>query len=359
MQSLFIRSGQGDYSVEFHKQLDLLVQKIQEIPNSVLLIDRQVANLYSGALTRLLEKMPSHLIDANEDEKTLAGVTRVLNFLQETNSVKQTRVIAIGGGIIQDIASFSSHIYYRGAKWVFVPTTLLAMSDSCIGAKCGINFNTFKNQLGVFHSPSAVYICLPFLDTLTDTDIRSGYGEILKLMLTGSGELFQQLKKAFVRSGFRNPQLTELIYQSLKVKKQIIEEDEYEKDLRRILNFGHTFGHSLESITQHEIPHGLAVAWGVDIANFIAMRRGMLSEREFHFIHEVIEKHFRFPLSHKISVSALIQAARRDKKVADGKLTLILMEQPGKLHIVSTPFDPMLERVISEYLEFSHVLDRN
>ncbi len=356
MKSLHIKSGQGDYNVDFIDELDNLVQLIQEIPSKVLFIDRNVANLYASPLAQLLNRMPTLLIDATEEEKTLTGVTRTLNFLQEANCVKQSIVVAIGGGIIQDIATFAAHLYYRGVKWVYVPTTLLGMTDSCIGAKCGINFNAFKNQLGVFHSPSRVLIHTKFLDTLSDTDVRSGYGEILKLFLTGSRELFEGLRDSVERFGFRNTELPNLIYQSLSVKKQIIEIDEYEIDLRRILNYGHTFGHSLEAATQHEIPHGLAVAWGVDLANFISYRCGMLSEIDFRSIHDFIARHFSYRVSRKISATELIQGARHDKKVADGKINLILLERAGALKIVPTGFDESLETILTDYLNSNHVV---
>ena len=296
------------------------------------------------------------MVEATEEEKTLPGVTKVLDFLQQSNCTRQSVLITIGGGIIQDIGAFASHVYYRGIKWIFIPTTLLAMSDSCIGAKCGINFHRFKNQLGVFHSPTQVFVCLKFLDTLSDNDVLSGYGEILKLLLTGSAELFERLKNSVVSEGLRNKNLSELVYQSLKVKKGVIEVDEYETDLRRILNYGHTFGHALEAIAEYEIPHGLAVAWGVDLANWIAYRRGMLSERDFKEIHEFIAKQFHFRLSRNISTNELIQGVQRDKKISDGKISLILMEHFGSLKILPTPFDSSLEASVDEYLEHYNVI---
>ncbi len=356
MEWLHIKSGQGDYSIDGFDELDALVQVVRKIPKAVVLIDRNVANLYANRLVPLLNSVPTLPIDALEDEKTLTGVTRVLNFFQQANCVKQSVVVAIGGGIIQDIATFSSHLYYRGVKWVYVPTTLLSMSDSCIGAKCGINFNEFKNQLGVFHSPSRVLICVKLLDTLSDSDIRSGYGEVLKLMLTGSAELFDGLKDCVDQHGFRNSELATFIHQSLSVKRSIIEVDEYETDLRRVLNYGHTFGHSLEAITQHEIPHGLAVAWGVDVANFISFRRAMLTEADFLAVHDFIARHFNYRISCRVSVADLIRGAQRDKKVRDGKLNMALLERPGSLRIVPIAFDHSLETTLTEYMSNSHVV---
>ena len=273
---LTIRSGQGDYRVDFPADFDALLAQLEGFANAVVLVDENVAAIHEDALAPLLKRLPHFKIRSDEDAKTMAGVQSVLDFFQQQNATKQTVLIAIGGGVVQDIATFAAHIYYRGLRWVYVPTTLLGMCDSCIGAKCGINLNAFKNQIGVFHSPHRVLICLPFLATLADTEIVSGYGEILKLLITGSAEQFELLRASVEEGGLRNAQLSRLIYESLKVKQGVIEKDEYELDLRRILNYGHTFGHALEAITHHGIPHGKAVAWGIDLVNFIAVERGLL-----------------------------------------------------------------------------------
>jgi len=355
---LKIKSGQGDYIVDFFDEISALVEELLLTPKAVVIIDRNVAGLYKSQLGSLLEQLPTLKLDANEEEKSLTtGVAKVSSWLQENGCSKQSNVVAIGGGIIQDIVTFSAHIYYRGIKWVFVPTTLLSMSDSCIGAKCGINLNAFKNQLGAFHSPSRVLISADFTNTLTDLDVASGYGEILKLMLTGSYEHFSQLGRTVSRSGLRNSELTDLIQESLLVKKRVIEEDEYERDLRRILNYGHTFGHSLESITNHEVPHGLAVAWGLDLVNFLSWKLGILEERYFQEIHEFVRKHLSFRLSAKIDSKILIEGAKRDKKASDGQVSLALLERPGALKIVKTPFDQKLDRLIAEYIDKYNVFD--
>ncbi len=359
MASFTIKAGQGDYTVDFVASLSALIEILQSIPRAVLVIDRRVKTLYYEVLTPLTTTRPVIELDATEDEKSFVGVTRVLNFLQQSNATRQTNLVVIGGGIIQDIASFAAHVYYRGLKWTFVPTTLLAMGDSCIGAKVAINFNGFKNQLGFFHAPGRVLICTSFLDTLSDVDVRSGYGEIVKLALTGSAELFEQVRTTVENSGFRNPQIAALIYQSLNVKKSVIEIDEYETDLRRILNYGHTFGHALEGYTDYEIPHGVGVAWGVDVVNWIAYRRGLLSEADYAKIHAFLAQYFRFQITRAVQAADLIAWSRRDKKVADGRLNLILLERPGSLKIVPVEYDASLEAAIAEYLnEFSIVTPR-
>jgi 3-dehydroquinate synthase len=354
MQTLSIRSGQGDYCVEFLDEVAQIACRLRGLDRAVLVVDRVVADLYREELAPATERLPTLLIDAAEEEKTLDGVAKVAGWLQENDCNKQSIPVAVGGGIVQDVVSFTAHVYYRGLRWLYVPTTLLAMSDSCIGAKCCINLNACKNQLGAFHAPAQVLLCTRFTDTLSDQDLASGYGEILKLMLTGSQEHFERLQKS-VSNGLRNPDLPRLVRDSLAVKKSIIEIDEYESGPRRLLNYGHTFGHALEGLTGHEVPHGLAVCWGMDLVNHLAVERGLLTEADFRAVHEFIREHLPFHLSRPPAAADLIRYAKRDKKVADGQVNLVLAEKPGTLHVVKTPFDARLERQISDYVRHHNV----
>ncbi|MBA7625676.1 3-dehydroquinate synthase [subsurface metagenome] len=350
MKSIQIKSGQGDYAVDFFDDVGSIWRALESLPKCVALIDRNVLELYADSLRSLTDLIPVLVIDATEEEKTLVGISRCIDFFQKNDCTKQSVVIAIGGGIIQDIATFSSHLYYRGIKWIMVPTTLLSMADSCIGAKCGINFNVHKNQLGVFNSPSKILLCSKFVETLSDDDVRSGYGEILKLSLTGERDFYDFLKESVSNFGFRNDHLPELIYRSLKVKKKVIELDEYESDLRRILNYGHTFGHSLESLTEYEVSHGAGVAWGLDLVNLISLRKDLLCEEDFCNIHNFVKQYFPIRTSVAILSDKLIDGTRRDKKNRDGRLNLVLLEKSGKLIIEPIEFDSWLNSVVSDYL---------
>lgn len=350
MESLLIKAGQGDYAVEFLDDLRQIAEQVAALPNAVIVVDRSVAVLYATELQSAFENKPTLVIDATEEEKSLLGVTRVLNFFQASNCVKANLVVAIGGGITQDIVAFAAHMYYRGLRWVFVPTTLLAMADSCIGAKCGVNLNEYKNQLGVFYAPSRVLICSKFLETLTEADVRSGYGEIFKLSLIGSTEFYHAYMAHVNRDGFCRSGIELMIHSSLCVKKEVIEQDEYEINLRRILNYGHTFGHALEAITHYAVPHGQAVVWGLDLVNWIALHQGLLAKSDFDLIHAFIQQHFVIQFERPVSVTELIQGARRDKKVTGDKVNLVLLERPGSLKIVPTIFDDHLDQCVAEYI---------
>ena len=355
METLKIQSGQGDYKVNFLDEVAQLENQLAIFPKRVVLIDKRVAGLYHPDLKELgcvLE------IIAEEKSKTFpAGIHSVLSFLQQNKVQKNVVIIAIGGGVIQDIATFVSHIYYRGLDWIYVPTTLLGMADSCIGAKCGINLGAFKNQLGVFHSPKHIWICSEFLKTLERVDLFSGFGEVIKLALTsGKPDFFNWLEKSLIKSPLTEAPLLEFVYKSLEVKKAVIEQDEYESDLRRVLNYGHTYGHALEAITHYEIPHGLAVVWGIDLVNWISVKKGFLSQKKFEQIHQFIQRNYRINSSKPVWLTQLVAASKTDKKMIDGQLNLVLLHDDWKLRVHQILDSSELEASILEYLHCQNVL---
>ena len=356
---LNISSLHHDYRVTFHQELTSAIEPLLDVQESVCIVDRNVANLHGDALNPLLGSRPTLLLDALESTKTLDGVEEVLNWMLDQGCTRSSTVIAIGGGIVQDVVTFTSHIYYRGVRFILLPTTLLSMCDSCIGAKCGLNHGSFKNQLGVLHAPNDVRIVTPFLDTLSDDGMRSGYGEIVKLALTENATDIDEVIRSVDRNGLRCPELLSMIRRSLQIKKAVIEEDEYESDLRRILNYGHTFGHALEALTDHAVPHGLGVAWGIDLVNHLSVRRGFPIEDLRHRLHEFIDRNLSFDLLDFPSAEELIDMTRRDKKVAAGRLNLVLLRGPGDLVIEPTPFDDHLTEGVHEFLEATGAVHRN
>lgn len=349
-----IRSNQGLYFVYFRQTIDEIVasfpQTQSEAAKVVVLIDKNVADNYIWALEHYFTTNSCLVFEAKEEEKTWEGASRVLQFLQEQKANRQTILVAIGGGIVQDVAAFATGIYFRGIPWVYVPTTLLAQCDSCIGAKSGLNFGEAKNQLGLFNAPKTILLSTKFTDTLSDLEIQSGYGEILKLAVTASKHHFIRVCEMVREHGLRGPHLAELVRGSLEIKKPFIEEDEFDRGRRRLLNYGHTFGHSLESATQYEVPHGLAVAFGMDLVNFLAWKRGVLSEADFHDIHSGLREVLPFRKALKLSARTLVEGTRSDKKNSGNGLTLVVPEAPGKLKTIQVKFDDELLSQVESYL---------
>jgi 3-dehydroquinate synthase len=347
---LTIRSAQGPYAVSFHGSAADAMTAAADAAGSLVLIDRRVRQLYVAACSASLGRAPLMEMDATEDLKTWSGCAQVLEWLSARGASRRSTLVAIGGGVVQDVATLAAHVFHRGMHLVLVPTTLLAMCDSCIGAKSGINLGTLKNQLGVFHAPAAVHLAPEFATTLSDADLASGHGEILKLSLTRDPPWVDELAVAWTGSGLRGPHLASLVRQSLSTKQAIIEVDEHDRGPRRLLNFGHTFGHALEGLADYGVPHGLAVAWGIDLVNYIALREGRLAESDFGAVHQLIARHLAARHVSKPTAAALVAAAGRDKKAAGGVIDLVLMSRPGALAVVPHPLDHDLEGLVDDYL---------
>jgi 3-dehydroquinate synthase len=347
---MIIKSEQGDYPVDFVGEVGLVPGLVDTNPETFLIIDEVLVDLYGQDLSELLE-YPTYRLTADEESKTLAGVCLFVDWLLENKATRSARIVAIGGGVIQDVATFASHIYYRGVSWTFVPTTLLSQADSCIGAKSSINVLPLKNQLGVFHSPSHVVICSEFLTSLPQIEIDSGYGEIYKLALTNDGAFFEELTDALRRGGHRNPHLLEMIRKALESKRLVIETDEHESDLRRVLNYGHSFGHALEALTHNEVPHGLAVMWGMDLINFLGVKWGLTNPETAARVRTVLAANTDYAIATIPSARELVDVLKRDKKVRKGVMYFAVLHDEGDLRIVPKPLDESLVTEVSEYLD--------
>lgn len=357
---LVIKSLQGDYSVVFEENIQSAIEAALTINSDCyLIIDAKVWNLYKSSMERL-NQFPRMLIDVKEANKSLDVVGQISEWLVQEGATKSSLIIAIGGGMVQDLATFTSHIYYRGINWAYLPTTLLSQSDSCIGAKCGLNLLQYKNQLGVIHSPSKVIICPDFLASLGELDYSSGYGEILKLSLTGELEFYKDFKLHLSENGFKREDVSKLIIHSLRAKQNVIEEDEYETDLRRILNYGHSFGHVLESLTENSIPHGAAIVFGMDLMNYLGVKWG-ITEKSFQIeFSELARKYFfEYKLPKTITPELLVLSLKTDKKMSNGNMNFAVAKRPGEIVIHNCPLDQGLSDLVGKYLNDNPIFPFN
>jgi len=350
-QNLVIESAQGAYPVTFHKSVENLAQDLDLQKDSYFLVDEKVWELHKEKLG-FVNQTKMLLLVADEETKNLRKVIEVIEWLNEVGATKSSVLVGIGGGVIQDVSTFVAHIYYRGIKWVFLPTTLLSQADSCIGAKCGINVLGKKNQIGVLHSPSAVYIAEEFLGTLNKVEFESGFGEIFKLAVTGTNEFYSDLKDHLDAYALSPKNSLPLIARSLVAKKTIIEIDEYEKDLRRILNYGHSFGHSLEALSNNKITHGYAIIFGMDLMNYLGCKWGITDSKFEADFRELIRNHFpEFKLEEKIDSRLLVEGLKKDKKVEHGRINFAVVRRVGQIEIVQREIDEVLLRDVDYYLK--------
>ncbi len=360
LSPLLIHSLQWNYEVQFAPTVTgALVPVLDPSLDVFAICDENVASLYAAQLAPLLDSRPSYIVPATEETKSLAGVAALVDWLMANRAVRSSILVAIGGGCIQDLVSFTAHLYYRGIAWIFLPTTVLSQSDSCIGAKSGINVLPYKNQLGVLHSPRRIMISTEFVGTLPDVEVASGYGEIVKLAVTSSRHFLPLLESALANGGIRNPRLLDLTRASLAAKQEIIEEDEYEADLRRILNYGHSFGHALEAITGHKVPHGLGVLWGIEVINWLGVRWGVTSPRLADRLSVLIRANFGYTLPVTPTADALIGMLSRDKKVANGKMHFAVLVDEGSFLMLAKELGDELRDLVTEFLGTDYVFRRD
>lgn len=349
METVRIRSGLYDYTVDFVDDFSLKLRDLED--RTVYVMDRNVYHLYRDAFEGIgMDRV--YLMDAVEDRKNMETVMEIILSWQRLGVRKDWKVVCFGGGITQDVTTVASSLFLRNMDWYFFPTTLLAMCDSCIGGKCGINLNGYKNQIGVFYPPRKIFIDTRFLDTISEADYLNGWGEILKFSLTAGREFYEEVKKEpqYIPCG----RIAEYIYKSLLVKKAVIEEDEFESDLRRILNYGHTFGHALEAYTDHAVPHGKAVIWGIDAADYIAWREGLLTEEEYRDIKGLIMKEFIKDEIRVTDPEKLFEIIRTDKKVRGNSLCFALLESGKGVAVHPLSIDSGLKTKFLDYLRETH-----
>ena len=326
------------------KPCDRINELLSKNPKNLLLIDEKVFELYGHDI-----KHPDSKIfkaPAIESFKTLDGVTQLCDFLYQHEFTKGETLVVVGGGIIQDLGAFVGATYKRGINWVHFPTTLLAMSDSCIGGKAGVNYKGAKNQLALFSAPNEVIINPSFINTLEKKDIQSGLGEILKLYITGGPAMLSTYDRCIKNGTIVNKDdAKSLIMGALAIKKAVIELDEFELNIRKALNYGHTLGHAIESISNYAIPHGVAVVVGMMLVNQMSCERGLLARAECIELNKLCLRLLDDELLEilkKIDIHAMIQSVKQDKKVIGDAITFVMLSSPGKLQFVKMNLDEQL-----------------
>jgi len=348
--SIKINSHKGKYSVSFNTGC---LGKINSQFNSenFYIVDRNISKIYENDLTNILNSNRVLVIEATETNKSLNKFPFYVDKLVKAKVRRGHNLIAIGGGIIQDITCFLASTVMRGLPWVFYPTTLLAQSDSCIGSKSSINSGDVKNILGTFTPPNKVIIDINFLDSLEEKDVLSGIGEMIKVHAINSPKSFNLISDNYEQIKIDSKLMEKFIYQSLLMKKKLIEVDEFDLGPRNVMNYGHSFGHAIETATNYEIPHGIAVTIGMDIANFYAAAIGVSTQEHFERMHTTLAKNSSSYRHIKINSALLISALQNDKKNSSTQLRLILPNIHGKISIGLYDNDNALRNALNDYFD--------
>ncbi len=348
MRNFKVKSKINDYFVEFIDDSAVVLNKELK-DGDVIIIDRKIADNYEP-ISKIVSKNNLVVkIDAHENQKSYHGIIPLIDKLVKHGFRKNHRLIGIGGGITQDITAFTSSILFRGVDWIFFPTTLLAQGDSCIGSKTSINYKNYKNQIGGFYPAKHVYIDLNFLKTLNKNDFQSGLGEMCHYFIVSGEEDFKFYKNSYPEMGQNISVLKETISKSLKIKKSYIEIDEFDQNERQVFNYGHTFGHAIETLTDYSIPHGIAVSFGMDIANFISTKMGLLKIPTRLEIRELLAKIWDGFTIKDIDINRYSDALAKDKKSVGNELRLILCKGYGKTFKTPVKNDENLHNWLREY----------
>lgn len=328
LNELTIKSNIKDYTAHFENN-DEFLKELSEIQNAVFVVDENVWNLHKQGCLKYLPLEKVIIQPVAEELKNIDTVCELYEKIMAFAPRKNMNLVSIGGGIIQDITGFVASSLYRGINWIFVPTTLLAQVDSCIGAKTSLNFKHFKNLVGTFYPPSKIYIYPEFLKTLTKADYYSGVGEMAKLhLMNGKENTLTFIEKLPQIDSIDYITVLERTQNCLKIKKSYIEDDEFDTGKRNMLNYGHCFGHAIESATDFAISHGQAVVVGMIIANEEAEKKGILSPENKKFIKEkVLLPSLKTDLSKiDIDIEKTISAMGQDKKNTGNGLALVMLK---------------------------------
>ncbi len=335
-----VKSFPRNYEVEIINKNFNLKKKINN-KDSVIIIDKKIFDIYFSKKIIKNEKIIK--INAKEKFKDLNTINKILNFFVKNNVSKNNQIYAIGGGIIQDLAGYSCSIYKRGLSWIYIPTTFLGMTDSCVGGKVGINFGKAKNLAALFSAPRKVLIDINYLNTLPKNDLFSGLGEALRLHVTGGlyfVKKFQENIDEAMKQKRKN--LINIIKLSLLIKKAVVEKDEYEFDIRRSMNFGHSYGHAIEVLCNHSIPHGKAVTIGMCVETILSSQKFKIPTKISELVTTLAVKLLNkedYKNLKKVDLKKLNTVMTKDKKTLNGIIKLAVPKKIGFIKFYDQKLD--------------------
>jgi 3-dehydroquinate synthase len=344
-----VRATSGTYPVEIAveatRRLTAVIDELGAPRRRFIVSNPTVWRLHADTLSGLSTEDPI-LIPDGERYKQLATVGRIYDALIKAAADRATTIVAVGGGVVGDIAGFAAATYLRGVPVVQVPTTLLAQVDSAIGGKVGVNHAAGKNLIGAYHQPTAVIVDPEVLASLPRREFRAGLYEVVKYGVIASRPLFDHVRTHLSQLFARDPAvLVPVIADCCRIKGRVVEEDERESGPRRALNFGHTLGHALEAVTRYRrFRHGEAVGYGMLAAAHLAVERGAMPAADRDALATLVTQMGPLPSVADLSARQLVEAVARDKKVIAGHLHFVL---PVGIGATTTVTDVTMDELIA------------
>jgi 3-dehydroquinate synthase len=341
METVNVNLGERSYPIYVGAGiLDNLGQQLQKsgLAGKVAVVTNPtVAQLYLDAVHASLDDVGFEvvpiLVPDGEEHKTFKSLTTIYDRLIAERCERKSSVLALGGGVIGDLAGFAAATYLRGVPYVQVPTTLLAQVDSSVGGKTGVNHENGKNLIGAFYQPKLVLIDVKVLASLPRRELVAGLAEVIKYGIIEDPQLFRDVEKKLKKIVALDRELLQrIVVTSCSIKARIVEMDEREENQRAVLNFGHTIGHALEAATNYQrFLHGEAVAVGMVKAAMLSVQHGFCDQQSFERILEIItEAGLPSEIPAGLSLPSVIEAIQLDKKAADGKIKFVMSEGIGK-----------------------------
>lgn len=318
----------------------------------VIISDENVFPLYGGQLSQFLQAqgipISQMVLPTGESTKTLETANQCWIKMHQEGVDRQSLVIGLGGGVVTDLAGFIAAGYMRGIDIIQLPTTLLGMVDAAIGGKTGVNLPTGKNIIGIIHHPQLVLVTPRFLNSLPDRDMRSGLAEVIKYGVIWDAEFFHFLEQHVAQIIQRDPQILErIITRSCEIKAEIVQQDEQDKNVRAILNWGHTFAHAIETATHYmKYSHGEAVAIGMSCAAHVSHALGFVDD-DFIRQQDRLCQQLGLPITFPdISLEKCLQLMAKDKKAVVGKISLIIAEKIGKVFKINAVDPEIIKKTL-------------
>ena len=356
MPNFRVETADGSYDVVVAR--GAVAQAARYLPpkaGKVFVVSEENVMRYHGArLSQALAGIPHAvlLLPGCEENKRLGPLEELAEQMVRCGGDRNSAVVAFGGGIVGDMAGFLAAIFMRGIPVLQIPTTLLAQVDAAIGGKTGVNLACGKNLIGSFHQPVAVLIDPALLDTLPGREYRAGIYEIIKAGIIRDPELFRFLRESHEDVIARSAGAVDrIIGDSVGIKVEVVSADEREGDLRRILNFGHTFGHALEAETGYtRFLHGEAVAWGMRAATRLAQSAGRLNDEDSAAIFELLDLYGPIPPLDGLDAESLFRRLAHDKKTVQGKVHFVLPVRVGEVAVVADVEEDLVRTAIRREL---------
>lgn len=347
--NIFIDENYRSFNKALNEIKGTLDKNINEIYDNILVISDE--NVYKSQVHKFIDNLGSkfvseYIVPAGEDSKCVENFEKILKYALDAGLTRKSLIIAVGGGVIGDLSGYVAASYMRGIDFVQVPTTLLAQVDSSIGGKTGINLGDYKNVVGAFYQPKFTFINISALRTLPDDQFRNGMSEVVKYGFIYDYEFIDYLlENSDDILDKRDSSLRYIVKKCAEIKAHVVEVDEKEGGLRKILNFGHTFGHGVEKLCK--IGHGDAVSIGMNMAFKLSLKKNLVDEKYYNKFLKLCEK-FNLPMEFEgVNENEVLNIMKSDKKNSFSKINMILPTGHGKVEL----FDDVDEEIILDIIK--------